>query len=163
MSGAARASEPSAGAAGATAERAAAASADAAAEDFVRRFQAAWSEPRAERLGSLLHEDVVLVQPLMPRRAGREQAVRGFGRLLRAIPDLRGEVLDWRGDGSLVFIELTLSGTVAWRPFEWTLADRITLEDGVVRERVSYFDPLPLLLETLKRPSRWADLLGLMR
>jgi hypothetical protein len=128
--------------------------ADPPAEDFVRRFAAAWADPSPERLGALAHPDVLLRQPMMrPIRgaAAWREAVRD---LLDMAPDIRGEVLRWAASGPDLFVELTLRATFARRPYQWTLVDRIRLEEGLVRERVSYFDPLPLMLEGLKRPSR---------
>ena len=132
------------------------------AAECVARFEETWANPSAERLAALAHPAVVLVQPAMRTLRGRAEAERGWGELFQAMPDLRGEVHRWSGDDQVVFIELTLRATVARRPFEWTLVDRIRLEDGLVRERVSYFDPTPLLLETLKSPSKWPRLIRLM-
>jgi ketosteroid isomerase-like protein len=142
-----------------TAEPAAA----SAAAEFVERFAAAWAEPSPERLGALGHTEVVLIQPAMRRMEGREQARRGFAKLFAVWPDLRAEVDRWSATGDYVFIDFRLRATVARRPFEWPVVDRILLEDGLVRERVSYFDPLPLMLESLKRPSKLPAMLRLMR
>ena len=135
----------------------------AEAEDFVRRFAEAWASPDPDGLAALVHPDAELIQPLMPALKSREEwreAVRG---LVELMPDLRGEVREWSASGGIVFIEMTLKGTLAWRPFEWSLVDRIVLEDGLVRSRVSYFDSAPLGLEILKRPSRLFALLRLRR
>jgi hypothetical protein len=127
---------------------------DPPAEDFVRRFAAAWADPSPECLEALAHPDVLLRQPMMRPVRGAAAWRETVRELLGLVPDLRGEVLRWAGSGQDLFIELALRGTLARRPYEWTLVDRIKLEDGLVRERVSYFDPLPLMLEGLKRPSR---------
>ena len=37
-------------------------------------------------------------------------------------------------------------------PVEWTVVGRIILEDGLIRERRSYFDPAPLLRAVALRP-----------
>ncbi len=132
------------------------------AAEFVERFESTWARPSAKSLAALAHPEVVLVQPGMRTMRGRAQAERGWGELFEVLPDLRGEVLDWSGEGELVFIRLRLTARVARRPFSWTLVDRIELEDGLVRERISYFDQLPLLLETLKSPSKWPRLVRLM-
>jgi hypothetical protein len=137
--------------------------ADPAVRDFVGRFGDAWARPTAEGLAGLCHPEVRLVQPMMPAMRGRPEAARGFAELLARVPDLRGEVVRWSGAGELVFIELTLTGTLARRPFSWTVADRILLEDGLVRERISYFDPLPLLFESLKAPRTWPGFVRLLR
>jgi hypothetical protein len=41
----------------------------------------------------------------------------------------------WAETADGVFIELTLSGHLGRRPLEWTVVDRIILEDGLIRER----------------------------
>ena len=51
-----------------------------------------------------------------------------------------------------MFIELTLRGHLGSKPVEWTVVDRIILEDGLIRERRSYFDPAPLLKAVALRP-----------
>jgi hypothetical protein len=126
---------------------------------FVERFAAAWREPRVDGFAGLFHPDIVLEQPMLPRMVGKEAAVAGFARLLDAFPGIRGEVLGWGGDGDALFINLRLR-TGGSRPLEWTVVDRICLEDDLIRERVSYFDALPLLLGTVTRPGLW---LGLVR
>lgn len=124
---------------------------------FVERFTDAWANPQLERFQALFHSRIVLDQPLMPRMVGKEQTREGFRRLLGGLPGLRGEVLSWSGSGELVFIELRLE-TGGGRPFHWTVTDKITLEDGLIRERISYFDPLPVIVATLARPSLWAGM-----
>ena len=49
-------------------------------------------------------------------------------------------------------IEIRLHGTLGGRPLAWTAVDRLVLRDGLIAERHSYFDPLPLLGALLKRP-----------
>ena len=122
---------------------------------FVDRFAAVWSAPTAQALAQLGHPEVVLVQPGMRTMRGRDEVLRGWTRLFRAMPDLRGEVHRWAPTEDGVLIELSLRATVARRPFEWSLVDRIVLEDGLVRERVTYQDPRPLALEALKAPRKW--------
>ena len=132
------------------------------AAEFVKRFESTWASPSAQGLAALDHPDVVLVQPSMRTMRGRAEVERGWGELFAALPDLRGEVLGWSGEDDLVYIELRLRATIARRPFEWTLVDRIRLEDGLVRERISYFDPTPLFLESLKSPAKLPRLIRLM-
>jgi ketosteroid isomerase-like protein len=75
-----------------------------------------------------------------------------FGPLFKVVPDLTGEVQHWGETVDGVFIELTLRGRQGGRPIEWTVVDRITLVDGLIRERRSYFDPTPLLKAMALRP-----------
>jgi ketosteroid isomerase-like protein len=136
----------------------------APAEEFVERFVDVWSAPTAERLTANMAPDVVLKAPATPDICGREVAARMWTGLFRALPDLRGQVHRWAPTEDGVVIELTLSATVARRRFSWPLVDWVRLnDDGLIRERVSYFDPLPLTLEMLKAPRRWPAFARLVR
>jgi ketosteroid isomerase-like protein len=125
-------------------------------EEFVRYFAEGWAmgagEPFFQHFLQRKHPDVLLEQPLS-RPARGEAGMRAlFEPLFAAMPDLRGEVVRWGPTGDGVLIELTLRGTLGGRPLEWTVVDRIVLEDGLIRSRRSYFDPLPLLPALLSRP-----------
>jgi ketosteroid isomerase-like protein len=109
---------------------------------------------------ALLADDVLLIQPMMPATAGRAACRDQFSRLFRLIPDLRAKVHRWAARDDVVFIEFTLSGTFGGRELSWPAVDRISLRDGLVRERISYFDAAPLGLEILKRPRGWRRLLS---
>lgn len=125
---------------------------------FAAAFAEAWAEPTPDRLSSLLHPDVRLVAPLMATTVGRDQARREFSRLFELMPDIRGRVARWSGTEDVLFIEFTLSGTLGGRPIEWRLVDRFRLEDGLGIERISYFDPLPLIAAFARVPTAWGRL-----
>jgi len=59
-------------------------------EAFVRRFADFWADPRPERMGELLTEDVVLRQPLAPPMHGLPAAQEEFRRIFSWLSDLRG-------------------------------------------------------------------------
>ena len=120
--------------------------------DFVKRFTEAWADPSPDRLNALLHPDGRLLQPIEPEIRGHAEAARAWRRLFYLLPDCRAEVLSWSGDDGLVFIQGRLGGTLAGRRVEWTFVDRIRLEDGLVTERIAYFDPLPVMGQILRRP-----------
>ena len=65
-----------------------------------------------------------------------------------------------RRDG--VLIELALRGTLGGRAVMWTAVDRIILRNGMIVERRSYFDPLPLFGARLSRPAASLRLLAMM-
>ena len=126
-----------------------------AAEDFTRRFGEAWSAPTGDRLAALLTEDVHLVQPLMREVHGRDGARRAFDELFALVPDLRSEVRRFGATEDGVLIEHTMTGTLGRRPYSWDVVDRLLLEeDGLARERIAHFDPLPVLAQMLRRPGR---------
>ena len=126
-----------------------------AAADFVDRFEEAWANPSAERLGALCHPEGRLVQPLEREIRGPEATAAMWKRTFGLIPDLRGEVLDWAEREGFLVIKVRLSGTLGRRRVEWITSDHIVLEDGLVKERVAYFDPLPLVAAVLRSPSVW--------
>ncbi|HWN33611.1 MAG TPA: nuclear transport factor 2 family protein [Pseudonocardia sp.] len=126
------------------------------AERFVRRFGEVWAAPSPELLNTLVHPDVVFVQPIEPDVHGHAEAAAFWRRLFRLVPDLRGEVISWGHRTGVVYIELRMSGTLGGRPIEWTTVDRIHLDAGKVRHRTANFDPLPLIRAIALRPKALA-------
>jgi hypothetical protein len=124
---------------------------DAAAE-FVGRFAEVWAQPSPERLNRLVHSDVEFIQPMRPTVKGHDEAADFWRHVFSMIPDLTGEVLGWAERDGILFIELRMSGTLGGHPVEWVTVDRIRLEDGRVRQRIAYFNPLPLVRTIALRP-----------
>jgi ketosteroid isomerase-like protein len=127
--------------------------------EFVERFERFWAAPDPGALDQLLHDDAHLVQPLMPDARSRAAYADATRWLLAVVPDLHGRTHRWGATEDGVLIEHTLTGTLGGRPFSWDLADRITLHNERVVERIAYFDPVPLLLAVLTRPRAWLPLL----
>jgi ketosteroid isomerase-like protein len=131
-----------------------------AAATFVEGFAKSWAAPTVESHSALWTDEIVLIQPLMPRTVGRAACEEGFARLFRLIPDLHATVTGWAAQGpDVVFIEFTLAGTFGGRPIAWDAVDRFVLRDGLAVERVSYFDSLPLAIEMALRPRGWRRML----
>jgi ketosteroid isomerase-like protein len=131
---------------------------------FVERFTEAWrtggpAERFLRQLEPVIAPDVVLIQPLARTARGLAGRRDFFERTFAAIPDLRGEVQRWGETSDGLLIELTLRGTLGGKPVEWTVCDRIVLRDGLMVERRSYFDPLPLIGAALSRPRAGLQLL----
>ncbi|PXX07776.1 nuclear transport factor 2 family protein [Mycolicibacterium moriokaense] len=130
----------------------------ATATEFVEFFTAGWelgardAEDFFRHFGPRMHPDTVLIQPIAAPARGPGALRELFGPLFKAIPDLTGTLRRWGQTDDGVFIELTLRGHLGSRPVEWTVVDRIILEDGKIRERRSYFDPAPLLKAVALRP-----------
>lgn len=128
------------------------------ASEFVEFFTAGWelgardAEGFFRHFGPRMHPDTVLVQPIASPARGPGALQALFGPLFRAMPDLHGTITRWGETADGVFIELVLSGHLGRKPLEWTVVDRIILEDGLIRERRSYFDPAPLLRAVASRP-----------
>jgi ketosteroid isomerase-like protein len=135
------------------------------AAEFVDFFAAGWklgardAEGFFRHFGPRMHPDTVLIQPLAPPARGPGALHELFGPLFKAVPDLLGEVQRWGETADGVFIEITLRGTLGGKPLEWTVVDRIILEDGLIRERRSYFDSAPLVKAVALRPHAAVPLL----
>ncbi len=125
-------------------------------EEFVESFRRYWSAPSLDGFAELLTPDVRLVQPLAAPMHGLDGARRGFTPIFAWLPDLRAHVDRWGVREGFLFIEFRLRATIGGRPFEWPAVDRFTLRsDGMATERISYFDPLPILFATITRPRGW--------
>jgi PAS domain-containing protein len=127
------------------------------AAEFVGRFADVWANPAPERLNGLVHSDVEFIQPLEAPIHGHREAGELWRRLFSIIPDAEGEVLSWADRDGVLFIELRISGTLGGRPIEWVTLDRIRLEEGKVRQRIAYFDPLPIIGAVTRRPRALRD------
>ncbi|OZD79318.1 nuclear transport factor 2 family protein [Rhodococcus sp. 05-339-2] len=125
------------------------------ARNFVDAFTGFLSAPSSARLTEILHDDVVLVQPLSRRLDGIRSAQYEFDGLWGWMPDLLAEVVRWHGDAEVVFIELRLHASWGGRHIEWPCVDRLLLRDGRAAERHAFFDPLPLVLPLIRHPSVW--------
>ncbi|TMM19217.1 MAG: nuclear transport factor 2 family protein [Actinobacteria bacterium] len=131
------------------------------AEAWVAGFVEGWRAPTgpdafAAHFRPMLAPDVRLIQPRLPDVTGPQAFEDEFVRpLFRLIPDLRGEVERWAAQGEVLYIELTLRGTLGGQPVSWRVCDRVTLRDGLAVERESYFDPVPLLAAVAARPRAW--------
>ena len=122
--------------------------------DFVARFADVLVGPerRATRRGagerrSPRRADDAGQHDARGRPGGRSQEIFGL------ITDLTGEVRRWGQTDDGVLIELTLSGRLGGRPITLEAIDRLVIgEDGLATERISYFDPTPLVLTAARRP-----------
>jgi SnoaL-like protein len=129
-------------------------------DSVARWFAAGWDSPgSAERFCAHFvpgfHERIRLIQPGTPTATGHQGARALFGPIFELAPDLRADVHAWAGAGDSVFIDFTLSGTIGTRPVSWRAVDRLTLSDGLVVERRSFFDPAPSRLAILRHPPSW--------
>jgi ketosteroid isomerase-like protein len=125
---------------------------------FVERFEQAWAQSSADAITELLADDVVLRQPGLPDLVGKPAAFEAFTRLFRAFPGLTATVHRWAARDEVVFIEFTLDGELGGRPLSWPAVDRFVLRDGLIAERVNYFDSGKLFGEILRRPRGWRRL-----
>ena len=126
---------------------------------FGQTFAEIWQSSDVNQFEAQWSDDIVLIQPMMRTLRGKQECRAGFGRLFELIPDLTAQVHSVGHGKKEVFIEFTLSGTFGGKPIAWDAVDRITFTNGLVAERVSYFDTAPLMLKLLGRPRGWGRLL----
>lgn len=86
---------------------------------------------------------------------GHGEVTAMWRRTFGLIPDLRGDVVEWAARDGFLVIAIRLHGTIGGRPVEWISSDHIQLADGLVKERVAHFDPLPLVAAVLRSPRVW--------
>jgi ketosteroid isomerase-like protein len=135
-----------------------------AAQAWVLALAHGWLAPAsadafADHFQPWFHPHVRLIQPLLPTLVGHQAFRERFARPLFAlIPDLDGQVERFAVGADCAYVELTLRGTLGGRPVAWRVCDRVALDDGLVVERESYFDPTPLLRAILTRPRAWPAL-----
>lgn len=134
---------------------------------FVEHFRAGWAggvETLVPRfLPDLLDPDVVMTQPLLPPARGHDGFAAFFATLFDAIPDLRGEVLEWRPTDDGVEIDFVLRGTLNGAPVELPTTDRIVLRDGRLLRRHAKTDPRALARTVARHPLALLSLLTATR
>ncbi|XAY05201.1 hypothetical protein DSM112329_02046 [Paraconexibacter sp. AEG42_29] len=116
---------------------------------------AAGSFASVARLAALTHPGYRAVQPQAPDALGPEGMLDFFARVYALVPDLRGEVVEANVYDGGVYVDVRLGGTIGGRPVSWVACDRFWFEDGLVKGRVTYFDPLPLFGAVAMRPRSW--------
>ena len=119
---------------------------------FAERFTDTWRAPDLAKHEALWSEDIVLTQPMMGTVRGKQACREAFQRLFALVPDLHADVHSVGHGTNQVFIEFTLSGTYGGKPIAWDAVDRFTFTDGLIAERVSYFDATPLVVKLVGRP-----------
>lgn len=134
------------------------------AAEFVAWFADGWRAPTYQQLCQhflpRMHPRVRLAQPLAPAGTGHDAFRSQFARLFALVPDIHAQVVSWGFRGDDVFIELALEGTIGGRPVRWEACDRLTISDGLVVERRSFFDPAPLVKAIAARPRAWSSLVA---
>lgn len=128
----------------------------AAAADFVRRFEEFWAAPSRERLAAVIAPDARLVAPMTPTTHNLDDGWQSFAQLLELMPGLSTTVHRWGATADGVLIEFSMSGTAGGAPISWEVVDRFTLRpDGLATERITYFDSVPIALTVARRPRAW--------
>jgi hypothetical protein len=100
----------------------------------------------------LVHPDVRSSQPLSPQRVGVEQWDRQFRQIFALLPGVTAMIRSWSATRPHVYVEFDITAPSRQGQFRMTSCDRFTLHDGLITERLVYFDPLPLLRHILCHP-----------
>jgi hypothetical protein len=100
------------------------------------------------------------VQPQIPTLVGLEEFERGFVKpLFDLMPDARGAVRSWGSRDEVVYVEVDVVGSIGGRRAVMRSCDRLTLDEGRIRERVAFVDPAPLLKAVALSPGSWPKFL----
>jgi SnoaL-like domain len=129
------------------------------AAEFVDVFAQGWALPKPERFldhfRPLVHPEATFVQPMFPIAHGVDGFERLFRQVFDQIPDLTAKVESSAVSGDTVYIESRFTGTLGRKPIGFAACDRFRISEGLVIERRSFSDPLPVLVATLRRPTSW--------
>ena len=122
---------------------------------FAAQFADTWRSPDLAKHEAMWSDDIVLTQPMMGTLRGKQACRESFARLFGLVPDLHADVHRFGHGSHEVFVEFTLSGTYGGKPIAWDAVDRFTFVNGLIAERVSYFDSTPLIGKLVARPAGW--------
>jgi hypothetical protein len=132
---------------------------DSPAHRFVQVFEEGWRNPSYEPFVAhflpWMHADVRGTMPMEPVAVGHDGFRTQFRKVFALLPDLRGAVKRSSVDGAVLTIDLELTATVGGKALSWRTRDRFTFAGEKVKSRTTSFNPLPLLLAILSRPSAW--------
>ena len=119
---------------------------------FIQEFREVWNNPTLDDLMTPLRDDVTLIQPLSEPLHGKDAARKAFRKILTRFPGLQGDVHGGLGSDAHVFIDWTMIVPIGRREQRLPVIDKVTLIDGLVKERVAYFDPSPLFGPIARSP-----------
>jgi hypothetical protein len=119
---------------------------------FIQSFREVWTNPTLDDLMAPLCDDVTLIQPLAPPLHGKNAARKAFRKILTRFPGMQGDVHGGLGSDNLVFIDWTMIVPIGRGEQRISVIDKVILEDGLVRERIAYFDPSPLFGPIARSP-----------
>jgi steroid delta-isomerase-like uncharacterized protein len=116
-------------------------------QDLIDRYSEAWGSRDPDEIVALHTEDTEFQLHMGQERAIGKAAVREtFAGLFEQIPDLAFEQRWLRTGADFWAVEWRITGTAAGlgAPIDATLADVVTVEDGLVKTKDSYVDAVTL-------------------
>lgn len=135
--------------------------------EFPRIFAEGWALPNPTEFLSyflpLIDPHATFAQPGFPDAHGHPEIERMFRQLFGLIPDLKAIPQRSAVNDGTVFIESQCAGTLGHKPIRFAVCDRFEIRGGLITERQSYSDPLPILAGVLRHPSTWSRLVKTRR
>lgn len=126
---------------------------------FLEVFMEGWTAPTYESFLAhflpWMHAELRGSMPLEPIAVGHDGFRDQFRRVFALFPGLRGVVKGATVEGEVLRVEAELTATLGGRPFTWTVRDRFTFAGEKVVARITAFNPAPLMLAIVLRPSAW--------
>jgi len=133
---------------GAAAHGASASDGDAYAAQVYESIVAPYAEngkhPDPRKFQEFYTADARMINPGFARPLRRDELARYYAALTAQVADLQLRLERWAVAPGLLFVEWTVTGTVAGQPFTLPNTDRFTLRDLLAVEGVAYFDNLAL-------------------
>jgi ketosteroid isomerase-like protein len=129
------------------------------ADQFAAEFADFWRAPDPKRLPELLHDDVVLRQPMTRPVHGIEAAKAYFHRLVRLRPGVSGAVSRHAHVatdlGDYLYVDWTLRLPLRGAVRDLPAIDRFLLVDGRAKERLAFIDVIPHIGPMLLGTAIW--------
>lgn len=117
---------------------------DAEMQAFVDAFAAAWATRNGAAFLNLWHPDGVLRSPFVNRLVKGSELGMLNDLQKKSAPALVWKLISWSGHGNVVFIEWENTNRYGNQVMTWRGVDRITVEEGKIREEIVYADTAPL-------------------
>lgn len=132
---------------------------EAEATQFIASFEKAWSSRDDEDFRAIWHPDGKLVYPFAGRTIlGRELPL--LNQITKAnAPGLTWRMINWTSRHNVIVVEWESSNVYGARTVTWRGVDKITLENGRIREEVVYTDTAPF--QAMRRGEIFAPLIPL--
>jgi len=121
-------------------------------ETFTEIFRQMWENPSLESFMATAREDIILIQPMSKPLIGKAAATKEFRRILFRFPGIHGRIHNSAIHDELLYIDWTMVVPLGRKPLELPVIDRFEFEDGGVKRRIAYFDPMPSLPRIILNP-----------
>lgn len=133
-------------------------------DEWMERFGELWRGGRArlDDFMSLFGPGIRLAAPGLAPTVGHAAGREAFRRTFDVFPDMVATIHGWAAGEDVMFAEMTFTATIGGRSVSWRGVDRFRIEDGVVVERLAYFNQLRIRRALLANPRGWMQLARLL-